>query len=210
MLDLRPPALPAEHGERLSDDDYSRDFRARRSAIRDGESWKLERLQHFEEVGSPSRDALARGDWEESLRLMEGRHEALREAALKDERHNSPFHRVRVVQEPLTPYVQWELHSLRQRARCGHRIRVLAAEAVAASETGGLLPELVVLDNRTLYRVLYDRTGVAEGAVRYTDPAIVTPWVAYLRDAWAAGEDVLSYFDRVVAHLPPPVTSTAE
>ena len=57
------PVLPSQRGERLGNEEHLRDFRARDAAIRGGKSWKLERLQHFEEVGSPSRDALRRGDW---------------------------------------------------------------------------------------------------------------------------------------------------
>jgi hypothetical protein len=204
MLDLRAPALPMEQGEQLTDDAYGHDFRQRRTAVRNGDSWKLERLQHFEEEGSDSREALRRGDWEAALGLMEARRDALRRAAQEDERRGSPFRRVRVVEEPLTPYMQWELHSLRQRAQCGHGIRVIQADVVAAAESDGRLPELVILDNRTLYCVLYTEAGVAEGAVRFTDPDIVRPWVAYIRDAYLAGEDVVSYFDRAVAHLAAP------
>jgi hypothetical protein len=204
MLDLHAPVLPAEQGERLTRDVYRRDYRERDEAIRNGNSWKLERLQHFEEVGSPSRDALRRGDWQGALRLIEERHDALRDEALHDRRRGSVFHRVRVVEEPLTPYLQWELTSLRQRAQYGQRIRVVLASAVADSESHGLLPELTILDERTLYRVLYTDEGVPNGAVRYTDPGVVTPWVEYLRELYEIGEDVHSYFDRAVAHLPPP------
>ncbi|MBD0738635.1 DUF6879 family protein [Streptomyces sp. CBMA29] len=204
MLDLHAPVLPLGQGEPLTDDEYVRDFRARRAAIRNGDSWKLERLQHFEEEDSPSREAQRQGDWETALRLMEARRDAFREAAQDDERRGSPFHRVRVVEEPLTPYLQWELHYLRQRAQCGHRIRVVQAGVFAAAETDRLLPELTILDDRTLYRVMYTEAGVAEGAVRFTDSAIVEPWVSFIRDAYAVGEDVTLYFDRVVARLPPP------
>ncbi|WP_328915667.1 MULTISPECIES: DUF6879 family protein [unclassified Streptomyces] len=210
MRELHAPALPAGQGERLTSAEYRSDFRERNTAIRNGDSWKLERLQHFEEQGIPSRDALSRGDWQEALRLFEGREEDLREAARDADRRGSAFHRVRVVEEPLTPYVQWELHSLRQRAACGHRIRVLPVAAVVAAESVGMLPELTILDERTLYRVLYTDAGVPDGAIRHTDPAVVGPWAAYLRELYAAGEDVESYFDRVVAHLPPPVLSRAE
>ncbi|WP_328915658.1 MULTISPECIES: DUF6879 family protein [unclassified Streptomyces] len=209
MSDLQVPApgFARGQGERLTRADYRRDFGERDAAIHNGDSWKLERLQHFEEVGSPSRDALRRGDWEEALRLFEERHDALREAALDDERRGSVFHRVRVVEEPLTPYVQWELHSLRQQAQYGQRVRVLPSSAIAAAESDGLLPELTILDERTLYRVLYTDAGVPDGAIRYTDPAVVGPWAVYIRELYAAGEDVESYFHRVVAPLPPPVLS---
>jgi hypothetical protein len=204
MLDLRAPALPYERGKRLVRDEYRRDFRERRAAIRSGDSWKLERLQHFEEAGSPSRDALRRGDWYEALRLFDAERDAVAATARDEDRRGSAFHRVRVVEHPLTPYVQWEMHWLKLRAECGHRIRILPAETIAASETSGLLPEVTVLAGRTLYRVLYSGTGAAEGAIRYTDPDVVTPWTAYLCDMYRAAEDVMSYFDRVVAQLPPP------
>lgn len=207
MLDLRAPTLPADQGELLSNDAYRRDFLERNTAIRNGDSWKLERLQHFEEQSHASRDALRRGNWQEALRLIDAGRDAHRASALDAERRGSAFHRVRVVEEPLTPYLQWELHLLRLRAECGHRIRVLPAEAVKAAETNGLMPELTLLDSRTLYRVLYTDTGVPDGAVRYTDPHIVDPWASYLRDAYAVGEDIAPYFDRVVAPLPPPVTT---
>lgn len=204
MLDLRRPSLPTEQGEPLARADYLHNFRSRERAIHNGDSFKLERIQHFEEVNHPSRDALRRGDWAESLRLMDARRDTLRAESVDDERRGARFHRVRVVADPLTPYVQWELHSLRQQAVYGQRVRVLPVEAVAAEEAEGQLPELVLLDDRTLYRVLYSDAGVPDGAVRWTDPAIIDPWGSYLRAAYAAGEDVLSYFDRAVAHLPPP------
>lgn len=204
MLDLRVPALRPERGERLARDDYRRDFRERRAAIRDGASWKLERLQHFEEIGDPSRDALRRGDWQEVLRLFDAEHDTLRSSAQEQARNGALFHRVRVVEEPLTPYLQWELHWLRLSAECGHRIRVIPVAEVAASETEGPLPELTVLDDSVLYHVLYTGTGRPYGAIRYTDRETVECWAAYIRGVYAAGEDVRSYFDRAVAHLPPP------
>ncbi len=200
---LRAPALPEELGERLGPREYGEDFWERFEALRDVDSWKLERLQHFEE-DSPSRDALRRGDWDEALRLIEARREDLRQAGERDERRGVAFHRVRVVEEPLTPYLQWELHSLRQRAEFGRRIRVLPAKDVAAAENDKLLPELVVLGGRTLYRVLYTPAGVPDGAVRFTEPEIIEPWVGFVKQAYAAGEDIRDYFARVVARLPPP------
>ncbi|MGP3987603.1 DUF6879 family protein [Streptomyces sp. 3N207] len=203
MLDLRAPSLPQEQGEPLDDDTYVSDFRARRKAIRNGESWKLERLQHFEEE-SATRDALRRGDWPEALRLFEARLGEARKTAEDDRRRFSPFRRLRVVEEPLTPYMRWELHWLHLRAEAGHQCRVLHAKEVATAETDGLLPEIVVLDGKTLYEILYTEKGAFESARRFTDPDVVKPWVAFVKQAYAAAEDIQSYFERAVVHLPPP------
>lgn len=206
MPETYVPALLPEWGEPLVREAYRKDFRERSAALRDADSWKLERRQHFEEQGSPSRDALRRGEWDESLRLMAERHDALAAAARKDERQGHVFHRVRVVEEPLTPYLQWELHSLRQQARFGSRVRVVSAESVAAVERSAPLPELVVLGGRTLFSILYSDAGHPQGAVRFTEPAVVAEWEHYIKSLYESGEEIASYFERAVAHLPDPTS----
>jgi hypothetical protein len=94
-------------------------------------------------------------EWEEALRLLEEKRDVLLASYRGDEIRGSFFHRVRVVEEPLTPYLQWELHSLRLRAECGERVRVVSADMVAASELTGLVPEVVILGGSALYQVVY-------------------------------------------------------
>ncbi|WP_405824197.1 hypothetical protein OG705_29105 [Streptomyces sp. NBC_00838] len=201
----RPPALLPEQGERLGRSEYRQDFRERNATIRDAHSWKLERLQHFEEQDNPSRDALRRGEWKESLRLMHERGtSSLAASRVEDERQGHVFHRVRVVEEPLTPYVQWELHSLLQQDQFGVPVRVVSAESVATVERSGLLPELVVLGGKTLFNVLYSPTGHTLGAIRYTDPDVVAEWQRYIESLYTPGEPITSYFERAVAPLPAP------
>ena len=93
---------------------------------------------------------------------------------------------------------------MRISAEYGERVRVLPADAVAAAETDGPLPELTIQDGKVLFHVLYTDTGVPDGAIRFTDPAIVEPWTAYVRAAYAAAEDIMTYFERAIAPLPPP------
>ncbi|MEC3995495.1 hypothetical protein VSR01_18960 [Actinacidiphila sp. DG2A-62] len=206
MLDAHPPELHAGEGERLSRAEYGSDFGRRYAALRDADCWKLERRQHFEETDDASRDALRRGDWPEALRLLDARRDALHEEAVADQRQGVTFHRVRVVEEPLTPYIQWELHSHRNRVRyAGEKIRVLAAGAISRAESAGQLPELTILGAAAMFRVVYTDAGVPDGAVRFTDRATVDSWTAYLRGLYLAAEDLDAYFDRDVAPLPPPV-----
>lgn len=203
MHDLQVPTLDAEQGELLSLPDYRQDFRARRALIRNGDSWKLEAGQHFEE-SSPRREALRRGDWALALRLFESQRDSVREAVERDAANGHTFHRLRVVEHPLTPYMQWELHWLHLRAECGYPTRVLPADDIGGTPHGLSLPEVVILDEKTLYRVLYTDAGITHGAVRFTDPEIVTSWVAWIRQAYGAAEDIRTYFARAVAPLPPP------
>lgn len=206
MLDLRAPTLSVDRGERLTREGYRREFRERDAAIRNRDSWKLERRQHFEELGNESWAAVRRGDWTEALRLLdtEQRRNALTEVHQGDVRRRTVFHRVRVAQKPLTPYMQWELNSQRVRAECGEHIHVVSADQVAESEREGLLPEVVVLGGSTLYHVMYSETGVPDGAIRHTDPELIERWENYIRALYRIGEDVRDYVRREVAQLPPP------
>ncbi|WP_031522541.1 DUF6879 family protein [Streptomyces sp. NRRL F-5123] len=204
MLDQHVPELPIEHGVRLTRPEYHHEFWSHERSVHNGSSWKLERRQHFEETGSASRDALRRGDWDEALRLFAAREDTLRAEGEEDARRGSVLHRLRVVEEPLTPYIQWELHSLHQKARFGAPTRVVLASALAAAEAAGPLPELVAIGDRILFRVMYTDTGVPDGAIRFTDPAVVNAWVEFMSGLFATAEDIASYFPRAVAPLPPP------
>ncbi|MFE4357973.1 DUF6879 family protein [Kitasatospora sp. NPDC056800] len=105
-----------------------------------------------------------------------------------------------MVERPWTDYLRWQLHSLRIRAECGERVRMVDAVEMADSEEFGQLPEIVVLGGRTLYQVRYSEAGIPAGAIRYTDPDLVLRWEGYLADLHRVGEDVLAYFEREAAH----------
>lgn len=203
MPKLSVPALPG--GERMARANYREEFRSLNAAIRGESSWKLERRQHFEEINNASRDAFFRdGEVARSLRLLEERREALREALADDESRDARFHRVRIVEEPFTPYMRWQLHSLRVRAECGDRIRMVSADAVAAYETRARLPELVALGGSVLYQVMYTDSGRPDGAIRYCDPEVIGSWEYFISQLYASGEDVREFIQRK------PVDLTAE
>lgn len=126
-------------------DAYRSDFRQRDAAVTDRDSWKFERRQDFQEQASPSWDAFRRGEWAEALRLMGDRREHWRRLAREDRERRSAFHRVRVVEEPLTPYLQWELHALRVQGESGMPVRVVDGAGLRHLEaTAAPLPEVVV------------------------------------------------------------------
>jgi hypothetical protein len=203
---LRDP----ESGVRLGQNEYTRDFEAR-SWLTDGaDSWKLERMQFYDETGFPSWDAFAAGDWIRSLELYAGLCPELRSFYQRYTAHGAHFRRIRVIETPIAPYMQWELHCLRVRAECGERTRVVLASGIAGLESSvGPLPELVSLCGTTLYVTVYGAAAVPDGGRRFTDPEVIARYEELARGLYASGEDLEAYFAREIAPLPPPSWASA-
>lgn len=114
--------------------------------------------------------------------------------------------RLRVVEFPVTPYVQWEFHVLRVRAEVGDRIRVLDARTIEDIERKRQVPEVVILGDVVMYEVQYDPEGNADGARRYRDPALIAETREGFETLYARGEPFTDFFEREIAPLPPPAT----
>lgn len=174
-----------------------------------GDFWKLERRQHFVEPGVPSWDAFVAGDWERALELAEETRVELRRYLT--ESHHLHRRRIRVVEEPVTSYLQWEMQMLRIRVEEGDNIRVLPAAGLCDVEWNPVerqhrpLPELILLGTSALYEVHYDDSGTHIGARRIDDTAAVAACQAECGQLYERGEDLITYFHRVIAPLPPPV-----
>ena len=76
--------------------------------------------------------------------------------------------------------------------------------ALGSLEITGPLPEVVVVGGRVLYQVVYTEAGVLDGAIRFTDTELTNRWERFIKELYEAGEDLLPYFERRVAHLSPP------
>jgi hypothetical protein len=200
-------ALDRSLGDRLELAAYRSDFRYRDDRASGRDSWKFERRQHFQEPGSPSWEAFRRGDWQEALRLTGDRRDQWRKVAREHRERGSVFHRVRVVEEPLTPYLQWELQALRVQGESGMPIRVVSGERLRGLEGPGELPEVVTLGGQVLYEVVYTDEGVLDGGVRFADPGTVGRWERFVKALYRDGEDIVSYVDRQVAHMPAPLAT---
>jgi hypothetical protein len=191
-------------GERLELEAYLDDFDTRFWAVGADGVWKLERQQQFRQPESPSWVAFSHGEWDEALRLLESNRSGLEDEFRKISEAGSTVQRVRVVEEPIVPYLQWELHSLRLRAQCGENIRIVDPRQVAKFEPEKPLPEIVTLGSTVLYRLVYTNQGLLDGAVRFTDPDTVARWREFIERLYRDGEDLESFFDRSVAGLNPP------
>ena len=114
---------------------------------------------------------------------------------------------MRVVEKPLMPYLEWELTSLRMRAELLGKIKIWepenlsGTERLAQMEESGPLPEIVTLGGHTLYQVLYDDRGIADGAIRFTDSELIEHWERFIQDLYGEAEDMAPFFDREVAPL---------
>ncbi|MEU6408562.1 DUF6879 family protein [Microbispora sp. NPDC046933] len=196
---MKIPRLEAVPGTMLPMKEYAADFLEVFHDV-DGVIWKLERAQEFDEGPNPSWNAMREGDWQRSLELLE----AARETIAADLPARGELRRLRVVETPLTAYLQWELHLLALRMRLGERGRVLDAREVADIETDGPLPELVIFPGRHMYHVQYDKGGTCVGARRTDDAEAVRAWGSIVSSLYERGEDLLTYVEERVAPLPPP------
>jgi hypothetical protein len=166
---------------------------------------KLERIQHFRQPDDPSWRAFAAGRWRESLALTERNRPNVAAEFAEDERLGYRSYRVRVVEFPIDPYVQWEMHRFKVRVECGEHIRVVGPNEVARFERHGPVPELIFMGSLAMYEVLYDENGVLSGGRKYTDPDLVAAIRAEVQDLYDEGEDFRSFFERAIAPLPPPI-----
>jgi len=201
MYEAPPPGDLS--GDHLTLDEYLDDYYARFWRTDRRGCWKLERQQTFRELDNASWEAADRGNWEEAVALLEKGREGDRRYQEKVRAHGFEFHRVRIVDKPYSAYLIWELNSLLIRHRHGERIRVLPREALGELEAGQPLPEVVVLGSEVAYRVIYDATGLAVGAVRSTRSGTVRGWAAFIRRLYERGENLPDFFAREIADLRP-------
>lgn len=194
-------------GTRLTSPEYNADFGQRFWDAGPAGFWKVERRQTFQEPRDESWRAFDAGDWQTALRLIEEQRTDLEDEGRRMAKRKLDAYRVRVVELPLTPYLLWELHLLRLVAECADQVRVVGPEAAQPFETHGSLPELVLVGEDVTYEVLSDDAGIAAGAVRFIDPDLTTACRQTLKQPFAAGEDIRTFFEREVASLPSPRTS---
>lgn len=165
---------------------------------------KLERGQHFKERGFPSWEAFADGDWERALSLADERREDYAQELSQASRLGVTHRRLRVVEFPITPYVQWELFVLRVRVDLGDDIKVLDAHDISNIELTRPVPEVVILGDVAMYEVVYDEDGNAAGANRYTDRSLIRETNAGFDALYERGEGFHDFFDREIVPLAPP------
>ena len=166
--------------------------------------WKLECRQVYQETRSASWEAFRQGDWTGSLRLLREQRSEFEAYYGRISTSGFRHHRVRVVEEPVTPYLQWEMHLLQAKDQYGEGVSVLTTDRLAALGVTVPLPDVVVLGKEVAYEVHYTDQGQLDGATRHTARAAVDGARAFIRRLHGRGEPLASYFPRAIAGLRPP------
>ena len=191
-------------GRRLDAPSYLADFIERFWRIGREGFWKLERLQTYQEHGFASWEAFRGGDWERALELIDGLRPEFEQHLARIRDSGFSHHRVRVVEEPITPYVQWELHVLQAKDQCGEDVAVVTGDQIRAFEDSGALPDLVVLGNDAAYEIHYAQDGTPDGATLFTAPAAIAGARTLIQQLHRSGEQLETYFPRKIADLVAP------
>jgi hypothetical protein len=192
-------------GQPLTLDGYLDDFERRFWQTDESGCWKIERQQEFAEPGDDSWEAFAQGDWDRALALMNGKRREITEYHKRIRKSGFDVRRVRVVQEPISPYLIWELNVLLIRYQCGARVRVVNVDQVRPFEENGTLPEIFILGRSTIYQVLYGEDGVAEGAIRTDDQAAIKQWTDLAKQLYSVGQEMDIYFQRNIQGRRPQI-----
>ena len=191
-------------GTPLDRDSYHEHMRVETGQVK-GIVWKLERSQVFTEAADDSSwQAFVSGDWLKSVAIFESERPDIQAEAEKYARQGSEFRRLRIVEQPVSAYLQWELQSLKIFDESGMPIRVLDANSVQNLEASEQLPEIVIVGDQVLYQVRYDSQWSACGARRITDREVIQQAAAEMAGLWADAEPLAGYFAREIATLPPP------
>lgn len=200
-----PELFDDQASDLLTFDSYMKDADERQFRLGAGHaSWKLERQQYFSDPTDPPWVAFSEGRWEESLRLMEDARPTFRKFMQEASEHDVTLYRVRIVEMPIIPYVQWELNYLLLATELGEKIRVVDAERVKEFEKDGPLPEVLTGGTDTVYRILYTDEWVPAGARRVINPELTNKCIKFIQELYAEGEELNEFFEREVAHLAPP------
>jgi uncharacterized protein DUF6879 len=122
---MRPPAWALRRGQLLDPDGFTAEFSRAWSGLT-SRFLKLECWQSYREIeANQSQVAYEHGDIEKAQDLLAREAELDRPLYADTARKHIDYTRIRLVQEPLSPYLRYELMSYRIRCRMGENIAVV-------------------------------------------------------------------------------------
>jgi len=124
---MRPPGWAVDRGKRLDLDAFASEF-SRAWAQLGRRFLKVECWQSYREnVNSASQRAYEQGEYDRAVELLREEAEADRPLYEDVRSRGIEFARIRVLREPLTDYLRYELLAYRIRARMGETVEVVRA-----------------------------------------------------------------------------------
>lgn len=112
--------------------------------------------------------------------------------------------RLRVIEKPLTPYVQWDPPALRILTEEDFEIRALRSKHLASLEDRGQPLEVVATRDTAFYHVQYRPDWTPCGARRITDPRVISAATTDIAGLFDRGEPLIEFVDREVVALGEP------
>jgi hypothetical protein len=192
-------ATQLDHGDYL--DDFFTYFKAARSTF-----LKLERRQCFKEPDSPSWRAFDSGDWRLALELINVENEETKDyfEELKSRRIRAL--RIRIVEFPIDPYLQWEFWVYHRNARLGEDIRVITLDELHRRRGQDYeLPELAIIDDTVAYEVMYDDSGLNVGGRKIVDQILIRQCTNEFMELFNVAQPIDDFFPEHILPLSDPV-----
>jgi hypothetical protein len=144
---------------------------------------KLETRQVYQEPGDASLSAFLKGDRMTAHALLRQPLEGADAESITASRRDISWTRIRLVEFPLTPYLQWELLTYQVSVKYGERI--LLTDVTGESRTSVLRrgDDFLMFDKKTVLAHNYDREGHLQGAWLIEKDSHVAQYAAFFEHA---------------------------
>ncbi|MER5420208.1 DUF6879 family protein [Streptosporangium roseum] len=170
---MRPPQWATKSGRRLNLDEFGTWFLDAWSRT-ESRFLKLECWQSYREREvTTSQVAHERGDVQEAWRLLRQESETERSLYEDVERKGIDYARIRLIQEPLTPYLDYELIAYRIRAAMGETIEIVrCAPSMRLPDDEHF--DFLLFDRHTALIHDYGDIGLQSGGWMTQDAAVIS------------------------------------
>lgn len=170
---MRPPRWAIKSGKRLDLNEFGVHFLELWSRT-DLRFLKVECWQSYRELAvTTSQMAYERGDVAEARRLLRQESEAERSFYEDVERKGIDYARIRLVQKPLTSYLDYEFEAYRIRAKIGENIEVVLCDLNMRLPDGENFDFLLFDRNAALIHD-YGEIGLQSGGWMTRDPVVIS------------------------------------
>ena len=124
---------------------------------------KVETRQSYQEPGSPTFDALASGDWDKSMSLLEESRSVDLELYQSLRQRGVDFIRCRPISFPMSDYMRWEMEVYRYNSEHCERIFCCNYDAVDTLFERHIQHDFMVFDSRIAFVHNYNEEGLNVG-----------------------------------------------